>query len=55
MENMQNNAGETQELFAMWAVCFSTGISVSPSDFVLGTQSGFQPALERLYPKSEPM
>lgn len=55
MENLQNNAGETEELFAMWPVCFSMGISMSPPDFMLRNQSGFQPALGRLYPKCEPM
>lgn len=47
-KNLQNNAGETEERFAMWAVCFSVGISVSPPDFMLRNQSVFQPALERL-------
>lgn len=44
-----------QERFAVWAVCFSVGISVSPPDFTLRNQSVFQPALERLNLKSEPM
>lgn len=55
MENLQNNAGKTEEWFVMWAVCFSMGISMIPPDFMLRSQSGFQPALQRLDPKCDLM